>query len=374
MPRKILVAVHGIGEQMRCRTIQMVARQVFQFFGQPATIAAGRLHARIFALDAAAPALGFFTPDEEIDPRLPGEIDVAFGEVYWSDIPRGPAADQFTIEEIKRWAGTVVERVRLFEQQKPAKPRRTDKDYALAASVIGEMIEGLNLFEKLLFLASKANIFQFDLKKLLVDYLGDVQIVTEFSNFRAKILRHFHEVLSRIASHPDNREAELYLVAHSEGTVLSFLGILEALNDGGKGNYAWVRRLRGFMTIGSPINKHVLLWPELWRHMPPPPEDTPIPPIAWRNYYDHGDPIGFQLDRTRQWLEENGWSPFFEFKKGEHDYGFTRYWFPGKAHDEYWTDPEVFGHFLENVVFKEQRPETPRFQAAPANRRGPRLV
>ncbi len=32
------------------------------------------------------------------------------------------------------------------------------------------------------------------------------------------------------------------------------------------------------------------------------------------------------------------------------DIGFSRYFFPGAAHNDYWRDPDVFGHFLQTVV------------------------
>ena len=113
------------------------------------------------------------------------------------------------------------------------------------------------------------------------------------------------------------------------------------------------------MTIGSPIDKHLTLWPELFTpYSKPSPAWTSTDPagrIQWRNYYDYGDPVAFNLDSTRVWLKANGWDHVFEFEE-EHDYGFERYIFPGKAHIDYWMDPAVFGHFIQNVI----RPPDPR--------------
>jgi len=39
----------------------------------------------------------------------------------------------------------------------------------------------------------------------------------------------------------------------------------------------------------------------------------------------------------------------FEFEE-KHDYGFSRYLLPGKAHIDYWGDAKVFGHFIDDVV------------------------
>jgi hypothetical protein len=106
--------------------------------------------------------------------------------------------------------------------------------------------------------------------------------------------------------------------------------------------------VRGFMTIGSPIDKHLILWPEIWRqfYTPGPPVD---PPIKWRNYYDYGDPVGFDLDTARAWMKEHGWAAAFEFRD-EDDIGFSRYPLPGAAHNDYWGDGGVFGHFIETVL------------------------
>ena len=106
------------------------------------------------------------------------------------------------------------------------------------------------------------------------------------------------------------------------------------------------------MTIGSPIDKHIALWPDMWDPLQN-PNTTRIPPkerrIAWRNYYDYADPVGFDLDTARAWLKRHGWDRFFEFEKN-HDFGFARYFLPGKAHNDYWTDPHVFGHFICDVM------------------------
>jgi len=69
---------------------------------------------------------------------------------------------------------------------------------------------------------------------------------------------------------------EIYIVAHSEGTVVSFLGLLQALSglvvkdpdDQSKtAGTGWIDHVRGFMTLGSPIDKHFLLWPKLWENL-----------------------------------------------------------------------------------------------------------
>lgn len=144
------------------------------------------------------------------------------------------------------------------------------------------------------------------------------------------------------------------------------------------------------MTFGSPIDKHLLLWPELFenlnvthaqgifqaraeRHKLKNPTAEPDRGIEWRNYYDVGDPVGFELDTARAWLERQPFKPFHfrqdENEKGQdgkptcqHDIGFARYMMPGAAHTGYWEDPVVFEHFVRDVVrpSKEHPAERPQ--------------
>lgn len=139
------------------------------------------------------------------------------------------------------------------------------------------------------------------------------------------------------------------------------------------------------MTRKGPLDKHLLLWRELFE-----PKGEPLTQkwqssgqIEWRNYYDNGDPIGFELEGLRRWLYENNWTAF-NFKGTEdlmeteaskaaksfygkckdqvkkkmaspiHDFGFTRYYFPGKAHNDYWGDSQIFGHFIQTVVYQKE--------------------
>jgi len=51
MPNKIFVAVHGMGDQVRCETVQAVAYQVCRYFGRPAGLPLGHLHADLVPLD-----------------------------------------------------------------------------------------------------------------------------------------------------------------------------------------------------------------------------------------------------------------------------------------------------------------------------------
>lgn len=60
------------------------------------------------------------------------------------------------------------------------------------------------------------------------------------------------------------------------------------------------------MTLGSPIDKHIHLWPELFAGFGK-PSFQPKEPIEWHNYYDYGDPVGFELDSARERFAKRDW-------------------------------------------------------------------
>ena len=213
IPNKIIVAIHGIGDQVRCETIQLVARRFAAYCAVKEDIPLGRLNATLI------PMAGDPAPIElKVRKRRMGDLDVkllpapaaetgpcaylaqsppftgtlGFAEVYWADIPRGLAKDGYNLEEAKRWATTVVDRVRALgrKRREEVKALRaatipgkiadqlkqieanlpTDADYDLAANVVGELIETIGGMQKLLYWLGKAMRLTFDLEKILVDY------------------------------------------------------------------------------------------------------------------------------------------------------------------------------------------------------------
>src|SRR5690606_11422055 len=109
-----------------------------------------------------------------------------------------------------------------------------------------------------------------------------------------------------------------------------------------------------------------ILWPELFRPFGETEHESLLHPIRWINYADYGDPVGFELDSTRQWLRVHGYSArptpcpgdkplreAFIFDDAD-DVNFYRYLLPGKAHVAYWQDAQVFGHFITEVILKEK--------------------
>src|SRR5262249_15169625 len=154
---KIIVAVHGIGEQVRCETIQAVAYQFCKYYKASAGFPLGSISAKLVAPRGSTEVRGAFMVESPPDPKLPKEL--GFAEIYWADIPRGPVKDLYTLEAAQKWAKTVVARARAIDEEK-AKEKNTKKrfsasDYALAAQVIDEMIQTNQILGRLLFLSEK---------------------------------------------------------------------------------------------------------------------------------------------------------------------------------------------------------------------------
>lgn len=380
----ILIAIHGIGEQSRNTTARSVATRLAH--SSVAVVKPGE------SPPVAPQPLGWFYSDvqnaakvvplDTLDPRH-ALARTGFTEVFWADIPQEVAKEGRTLEETKAWARTVVARARAIYKRaiykQPGQPlpqhpgflrfrEYAEPDFSLAAEVLDEMIDTVQVLQNLFFLAEKAGIMKFELDEVLQEYLGDVQIVTEFTFYRRDIIGRFHRVMEQI--HRDYPDANLHIVAHSEGTVVSFLGLLHALsgerivpaNDGKAPRLKklsrkvpkWLRKVNGYLTIGSPIDKHILLWPDLFRKFNLTPACSVFTGnrrIKWRNYYDYGDPVGFELDTARDFLKthRDECEPF-EFEKNKHDIGFARYMLPGKAHNDYWDDAAVFEHYVSDVI------------------------
>ena len=384
----IIVVVHGIGDQDRYATVRSAATR---FANSKALLSSGQER------PVAPQPLGYFhsevrsiTSVRPLDDaaRLQGTdlASIGFAEVYWADIPREAVNDGHTLEETKAWAYTVVARAKgLYDRahRDPEQHRIVPPDFALAGEVLEEIIETVYVLENLTFLAQKAGVLTLNLRKVLEDYVGDVQLVAEFRDYSTDIVGRFHRAMESVYAQQEklgNREVRLHIVAHSEGTVVSFLGMLHAMSQhrlspadpprqpeakieklqGPRPFPSWLSQVRGFMTIGSPIDKHLLLWPGLWENLEPKRCNAHVPAgqIRWRNYYDYGDPVGFKLDTARLWLQQKGCKSF-QFcgcPKCKHDIGFARYMLPGEAHNEYWNDPAVFEDFIAEAI----RPVSPR--------------
>jgi hypothetical protein len=135
-------------------------------------------------------------------------------------------------------------------------------DYKKAGAVVEEMVNNIQVLENLLFIATKAGLFKFNLGQLLTDFVGCVQIVADFKDYGGNVFDRFAITMRNLARRMPHLK-EIYIVAHSEGTVVSFKGLLTAMAAPRSPDNAWVDLVKGYMTIGSPLNKHIVMWPRL---------------------------------------------------------------------------------------------------------------
>jgi len=387
---KIVIAIHGVGQQYRSETIRAVAHR----FGDGCKPAIPVLPLGYFNI-----ANGSKVRWSQLDTDDAALSAIGFAEVFWADIPIALVRSNDTLEDTKAWAHTVVSRAeRLYDRKVRANPdahaKLADCDFRQGIDAVDTLAEGVSVIERLARLAARVGGPKFEVGTLLRDFVGDVQTVTEFPHYRNKILYRFHSALNAIVAgfrEVYGHDPEIHLVAHSEGTVISLLALLQALSSmeiedpdgiGKPAGGAWVAHMHGFMTLGSPIDKHIALWPELWSEFSftstkidgrltisstrPGAAAVTLPrPIKWRNYFDFGDPVGFRLDAAQRLLKLRRCEAF-EFDTFHHDHGFSRYWLPGKAHVDYWKDAELFRHFIDTVVKPAPGSAPPELEAPPS--------
>jgi hypothetical protein len=338
---RVMVAVHGVGDQLANETVRSVAAQVCRYYSREGTLALG-------SFPGAEPASFIIDLPEGVPP------DIGFAEVYWAGIARRVATGGYVLEDARMWAKTIVARVQASATGTGMSP----KDCLLVENVLEELIDTVKVVDRLCFIASKAGLFTVNLQRVLDHFVNDVQLVADFQPYRDEILGTFHKLMGTV--HRLCPDAKIYIVAHSEGTVVALAGLLSAIGDpdgvalsGDDTKDAvlqrhWLDHVGGVMTIGAPLDTHMLLWRPLWKPLIPPKVGrwTTATPIPWHNYYDRGDPIADSLTTTKGWLADNCPGAF----NVKVDHGFSRFVFPGKAHVDYWHDDHVFGHFIQDVT------------------------
>ena len=248
--------------------------------------------------------------------------------------------------------------------------------------------------------------FRFKEMKDLVftKFLGDAQQYGESGHCRGQAVRRFHDIMEKIESwhtclereskeHCNNpREARYIIIAHSLGTVMSLDALLFAHASGevrsdrllqSKHGWSlegyvqanddkdslpkidWIQRVRSFVTLGSPIDKYLVVWWLNYRYLLQPKDwfatDQPgiceqgkrCQKIQHFNYCDEQDPVGHNLDIVKKTC---AYQAVFESAE---DLVFNRYKIPGIAHYEYWTDQELFRWIMDCAVDEDNTTSPP---------------
>ena len=144
------------------------------------------------------------------------------------------------------------------------------------------------------------------------------------------------------------RQARGTLSSEDKGTLADLERRFAFLDTG------WIERVHGFVTLGSPIDKYLMIWWLNYRYLLNGGNwfaETGQNRMAHFNYCDELDPVGHNLDVVSS-------TPVYRalFERRE-DIVFNRYTVPGAAHNAYWTDQELFNWILARGL--DQRPATP---------------
>ena len=147
---KVIVTVHGVGDQTRFATLQQTVSQFCQYHGEVAAVPLGNFHT-VGTLPATSPGTLPGTPPPMpalvLSAPYPSELrKFAFAEVYWADIARKVAEEKYTLEDVAPWVRTIVSRVRMNDL---SSQKLTADDQRRIEQVLGEMLQTISVLERL---------------------------------------------------------------------------------------------------------------------------------------------------------------------------------------------------------------------------------
>lgn len=315
------------------------------------------------------------------EPARPGQrgVNLRFVDVHWADLLQ----EDFPVvgEDAVRWADSL--RGRLERKGAPPAPASARPPY-WARETLRLIRDTVVLGRRILAIRGWDEIDRL----IFRDFLGDVQLYGEYAQTRGRAVRRFHKLMARIEACHDAAEPPRYtLLAHSLGTVMSFDALLYALADvrlraglangqvsdipfrgylsdreaerlKGEGEKAlsepalaflgtsWIDRVDAFVTLGSPIDKYLVLWWNNYKFLTSTAwmAKGPARPIPHFNYCDEQDPVGHNLDVA---TTTAAYRSVFRLVE---DRVFNRYALPGVAHVNYWQDRDLFRWILFKAV------------------------
>jgi len=329
--------------------------------------------------------------------------NIRFVDLCWSDIMQDNAKQ--VCQPVEDWAKGLLGRLNLKNKHAnevkdllntPEHHNDADLENRLnqckSALVPYWIIKILSTLVEALILIRRLMSFRFKEMEELVftKFLGDVQLYGEYPIVRGSAVRRFHRLFARIEKEhkvemeeqgqPYTNKPTYTIIAHSLGTIMSLDALLYALvdpsirtaqkpskspnlpfpgyytekdisteNNVNFTNTRWIKRVQSFVTLGSPIDKYLVMWWLNYRYL--------LEPDKWKNsikanikhfnYSDELDPVGHNLDIVQQ---TRGYKDLF---KKEIDVVFNRYSIFGAAHNKYWADNELFNVIFSNTVNKK---------------------
>lgn len=358
-----ILLVHGIGEQRRFEHLEGEARNIASALKDDPT-----LTARVEVHSSATAAFAAEQQTWQAEDVAPVMVEVTdaegsvtelhFHEVWWADLDE-PATlwvrIKFWMWGLSMWSlrgHLKSSRTGYAEMRPPANIDRKRPRIRLWSRVrlfVVGMIILLILLTISLFNLVLRRVLNLSIPgpEILVDYIGDVKLFQQKSRSgkgplaglgeppRVTLRRRMVQALVHMATADYDR---WYVLAHSQGTVLAFNGLMETgntlpnyldeahwkaakdeiggtaptrLSDEDAGDMmptrpAWLApddiidrqklfaKLAGFMTYGSPLHKFAVLWPAI---VPLNNDETVFrDDFEWINVYDATDPVADRLD------------------------------------------------------------------------------
>lgn len=310
-----------------------------------------------------------------------------FVDLHWADIMQS----HFDVagQNVESWTQALIDRLKL-------RGLDNDQQYGWIPELLNSMRRGILPIKHLLDL--KQRLFTGTPNQLndtaFNRFLGDAQLYGEYRTTRDQAVFRFHETLAKVhAAHcaeqeknPNLGEPRYIILGHSLGTIMSFDALLYAhgankpnesdpsqinldlaqldlrmycdvKNDKQGENLpdlSWIKHVDTFISLGSPIDKYLILWWTNYKHLI---DQTWLDPslVTFRekhkihhyNYCDEQDPVGHELDTA---YTADVVTTLFEIKE---DVVFMRYGIPGVAHIKYWNDIPLLSHIVKVAIDRE---------------------
>src|SRR5262249_36302975 len=118
---KIIVAVHGVGDQVMSETVQKVINRFCRYHGETMGVPLGKISAKSVQKNPYEQKnrSGQTSPDDYscIPFKMSslgydGELgELSFIEVHWADLAREVDENRFLLQEPKSWSKTIIERL-----------------------------------------------------------------------------------------------------------------------------------------------------------------------------------------------------------------------------------------------------------------------
>lgn len=386
-----VIAVHGIGDQRYNETVLpvingfakakssdirenlislgMVNNQTGTIYGDNGDVKFTRsINQKMWSEFAGIPSQG----DKIVAPAdgsasHSGE-NFRFIDMFWADLLDADAAR--SAQPVEQWTeGVIARNSRKCEDDKSngnLKAAKSREWLIKLLHIVNEVILFVNSF-----LSFKGKGIQ---EVVFNKYLSDVQVYGEHLNVRGRAVSRFHKMMQAVhdrhfeeeEKQGTNRKPRFIFLAHSLGTVLTMDALCYAHVDHQKltdrfpsyhtegdsteeikYNYDWTKYVKTLITLGSPIDKYIVLWWQNYDYL----KNAALykkreNKILHINYTDEQDPVGHKLDKFR---ETSAYDNLFYPKTVEAAEVFKRYGVPGKAHVDYWEDKGLIDNLLSNI-------------------------